>query len=484
MTEPEPSEPSFFTTVREAIRGTEQDLTAVPIRRAVILLAVPTVLEMSMESVLTIVDIFVVSRLGANAVATVGLTESMLSLMYALAMGLSAGATAMVSRRMGQKDPDGAARAAVHVIGIATVLSIVLGAVGAALSPHLLGMMGASPEVVTSGSRYTGIMLGGSATIFLLFVVNAVFRSAGDAAIAMRSLVLANGLNLVLAPLLVFGWGPVPRLGVTGAAVATTVSRGVGIAYQIVLLAQKRGRLQIGARHLHWKAREALALVRVATPAAAQVLVETASWLGLVRILSGFGSVVLAGYTIAMRVAIFAMLPSWGLAGAAATLVGQNLGAKAPERAQKSVESIALYNVVFLGGIGLLLALFPGPVVGLVVREADVRLVAASCLRIVALGFFFFAFGMVMVQAFNGAGDTKTPMLVNLGCFWALKLPLAYALSRRPEIGETGVFVAISIAYMLHAVLGAYLFRRGRWKERNVLPEDPPEDEPVSSRPS
>ena len=469
MMEPPGIEPqSLWSTVREAFRGTTQDLTAIPIRRAIVLLAVPTVLEMSMESLLTVVDIFFVSKLGSNAVATVGLTEAMLSLVYALAMGLSTGATAIIARRVGEKDLDGAAIAAVQVIAAAFVIAGVLGVVGVLLSPRLLALMGATPEVVASGSTYTGVMLGGSVTIFFLFVVNAIFRSAGDAATAMRSLWLANILNMVLAPCLIFGLGPFPRLGVVGAAVATTVSRAVGVGYQFVVLARGRSRVRILARHLRIEPHVLAPLLRIAGVGALQVLIETASWLGLVRILSSYGSTALAGYTIAMRIAIFAMLPSWGLAGGAATLVGQNLGAGEPLRAQRSVETIALYNVIVLGSIGVAFALFPDAVVSVVTSDREVTAYAASCLRIVALGFLFFGFGMVAVQAFNGAGDTLTPMIVNVSSFWFFKIPLAYVLAKVVGMGPRGVFIAITAAYSIQAIVAGLLFRRGRWKTRTI----------------
>jgi putative MATE family efflux protein len=463
-----PPPPSFWSTVREAIRGSEQELTSIPIRRAVLLLAVPMVLEMSMESLFAIVDIFFVSKLGSDAVATVGLTESMLSLCYTLAMGLSAGATAVVARRTGEKDLEGAAGAAGQVILLAIFGAVLVGAAGAVFSPSLLALMGASSSVVASGAGYTAVMLGGSVTIFLLFVVNAIFRSAGDASIAMRSLWLANGLNIVLAPCFIFGFGPIPRMGVAGAAVATTVSRGVGVGYQIVMLARGRGRLVLAWRHFRPRGRLILELLRLASTASLQVLIETASWLGLVRILSVYGSVALAGYTIAMRVAIFALLPAWGLANAAATLVGQNLGAGEPERARASVQTIARYNVVFLGLVGAVFALAPQLIVGAFTSDPGVSAYAADCLRIVAIGFVFFAYGMVNVQAFNGAGDTVTPMLVNLGTFWFFKLPIAYVLARVLGLGPRGVFVAITAAYSAQALVSTLLFRRGRWQTKKV----------------
>ncbi len=460
--------PTAWSTLREAIRGSQADLTAVPIRRAVVLLAVPMVLEMSMESLLTVVDLFFVSKLGEGAVATVGLTESMLAIVYSVAMGLSAGATAVISRRTGEKDPEGAATAAVQVILLAVVGAALLGAIGAALSPHLLALMGATPEVVTSGSGYTATMLGGSVTILLLFVVNAIFRSAGDAAIAMRSLWLANILNMVLAPCFIFGLGAFPRLGVTGAAVATTLSRGIGVLYQLVALARRRGRLSVGRRHLVLRLPVMLELLRISSTATMQVLVETASWLGLVRILSTYGSAALAGYTIAMRVAIFALLPPFGLANAAATLVGQNLGALKPERARRSVQTIARYNVAFLGTVSLVFVVAPHSLVTLFTADAAVTAYASECLRIVALGFVLFAYGMVVVQAFNGAGDTKTPMLLNIACFWCLKIPLAWTLAKVVGLGPRGVFLAISVAYSVQAMVGGALFRRGKWQHAKV----------------
>jgi len=471
VTESEPGSSGIRATLLEAIRGSSEDLTSIPLRRAVVLLAVPTVLEMSMESLLTVVDIFFVSRLGSGAVAAVGLTESMLSPVYALAMGLSAGATALIARRTGEKDGDGAASGAVQVLLAAVVGAAVLGVIGLALSSRLLGLMGASADVVALGSRYTAIMLGGSVTIFLLFVFNAIFRAAGDAAVAMRSLAIANGLNMVLAPCFVFGLGPIPRMGVSGAALATTLSRGIGVGYQLLILLGRSGRLSIARRHLRLHLATMTELLRIASPAALQILVETLSWLALVRILSVFGSSALAGYTIAMRVAIFALLPPWGLANAAATLVGQNLGARAPERATESVRTIARYNLVFLGAVGLVFALVPHAIVSLFMTETtdpQVAVHAASCLRIVALGFVFFAYGMVAMQAFNGAGDTLTPMLVNVGSFWGFKIPLAWFLARRMGMGPDGVFVAIAVAYSLQSVVAAVLFRRGGWQKTKV----------------
>lgn len=456
---------STWATIREAVRGTEADLTAVGIRRAVVLLAIPSVLEMAMESLFAVVDIFVVAKLGSDAVATVGLTESLMGIVYTIAMGIAAGATALVARRVGEKSLDRAAVAAGQAILLAVAGAVLVGVVGVTMSRQLLGAMGASDAVIAVGARYPEIILGGSGTVFVLFVVNAILRSAGDAAAAMRTLWLANGLNIVLAPILVFGLGPVPRMGVEGAAVATTLSRGVGILYQVLLL--RRGRklaLHLADFRPHLAAlREVL---RLAVTASLQILVETASWIGLVRIVSTFGSIALAGYTVAMRIAVFALLPAWGNANATATLVGQNLGAGKPARAEEAVRTVAKYNVAYLGGVGLLFAAIAPQLLALFADEPAVQTEGIACLRIVALGLGVFAIGMVSIQALNGAGDTITPLLVNLVAFWACKLPLAFVLSR--FLGTRGVYTAVTGAYALQSLVAWTLFRRGKWKTKKV----------------
>lgn len=454
---------SLWSTFRAAVRGTDDDMTRVPLQRAVLLLAVPMVLEMSMESLLTIVDMLFVSRLGADAVATVGLTEAMLSILYALAMGMSAAATAIIARKTGEKDAEGASNAAVQVIGLSVLLSAVIGGVGAAFAPQLLGLMGAEPAVVGIGSGYTAVMLGGSATIFLLFVINAAFRGTGDATMSMRTLWISNVLNMALSPCLIFGLGPFPRMGVTGAAVATTISRGVGVAFQLFMLFGGKRRLVVLRRHVVVQASVIAEVVKIAVGASFQTLIETASWLGLVRILSLHGSAALAGYTFAIRIAIFVLLPCWGLGNAAATLVGQNLGAKEPERARKSVTTIARYNVAFLGAVSVVFVALAHPLIRMFTDDARIEDYGVECLRIVALGFLFFGYGMVAIQAFNGAGKTAIPMVVNLVCFWGVKIPLAYVLSEIVGWGPRGVFVAIAIAYSCQAVLAGTLFHRGRW---------------------
>jgi len=459
---------SFWTVVREALAGSRRDLTAMPLARAILLLAVPMVLEMSMESIFAIADIFWVSKLGADAVATVGLTESLLTVLYAASMGLAMGAGAVVARRIGGKDPEGASRAAVQAIALGLAFSVVVGTVGALLAPRMLAILGASSSVVKTGATFARVMLGGSASIVLLFVINAAFRGAGDAAITLRTLWLANGLNILLGPVFVFGLGPAPRLGVTGAAVATTIGRGIGVLYQLWKLRKGAGRLRILRRHLRVDPDSLRTIVRISRSGMVQMLIGMTSWIGLVRILALFGSAALAGYTIAMRVVMFALLPSWGLGNAAATLVGQNLGAGSPERAEQAVWRAARYNLIFLGAVGAALVLFAPAVIRLFTQDAGIVAQGGPCLRIVAAGFGFYAYGMVVLQAFNGAGDTRTPTWVNLGCFWLGELPLAYLLCRATGLGTRGVYVAIALAFSASALVSILLFRRGTWKRVRV----------------
>jgi putative MATE family efflux protein len=454
----------LWPVVREALRGSHRDLTAVPLSRAIVLLAIPMVLEMVMESVFAVTDIFWVSKLGADAVAAVGMTETLESVVYAIAMGLAMGVGALVSRRTGEKNADGAARATVQAIVIGLVFAVTVGIAGSAVAPRLLAIMGASPAVQAIGAGYARVMLGGTVTVVLLFLINAAFRGAGDAAITMRSLWLANGINILLGPVLVFGVGPAPRLGVTGAAIATTIGRGIGVLYQLRALARGRGRLRVTRAHLGLD-REALrTILRVARSGIVQSLIGMTSWIGLVRIVSPFGSAVLAGYTIAFRVVLFALLPSWGLGNAAATLVGQNLGARQPARAEQAVWRAALYNLVFLGVVGLAFVLLGPEIVRLFTADPVVVSEGGRCLRIVAAGFPLYAYGMVVSQAFNGAGDTDTPTRINLICFWLFEIPFAFVLARPLGAGATGAYVAIAAAFSAMAVLSVALFRRGRWK--------------------
>jgi putative MATE family efflux protein len=457
-----------WTTVREAMRGSRQDYTEGPIGRAIVLLAVPMVLEVALESVLAVVNVFWVGRLGADAIATVGITESMLALISAVAIGLSMGATATVARRIGEKDPERAAAAAVQSIALGIAVAVPIGIAGATLAPRLLTMMGAAPSVIATGSRFTAIMLAANVVILLLFLINAIFRGAGDASMAMRSLWLANAVNLLLDPCLIFGLGPFPRLGVTGAAVATTIGRGTGVLFQIWMLSRGRGRIVIGRRHLAIDPAAMLRLLKVSANGIVQVAIGTASWIGLVRILSGFGSAALAGYTIGIRIVVFAIFPSWGMSNAAATMVGQNLGAKKPDRAERAVWIAGFYNMLFLGSVGLCFVVFTRPLIGLFTSDPAVVAFGTDCLRFVSFGFPFYAFGMVFTQAFNGAGDTWTPTRINFFCFWLWEIPLAWLLSHRGGMGPRGAFVAIMVAFSTLAVVSGTLFRRGKWKEKKV----------------
>ncbi|HEY7407097.1 MAG TPA: MATE family efflux transporter [Gemmatimonadaceae bacterium] len=466
---PSDAEPPQRTwdAVKDAIRGSHHDYTAGPIGRSIFLLAVPMVLETVMESVFAVVDVFFVSRLGADAVATVGLTESMMVLVYSLAMGLGIGATATVARRIGEQNADGAAHAAAQAILLGLIVSAVLGVLGVVLAPTLLRMMGGSPAVIANAA-FMQVMLGANASVLLLFLINAIFRGAGDAAIAMRVLWLANWINIVLGPMLIFGVGPFPELGVVGAAIATSIGRGTGALYAISRLFRPGARVHVQRRHFAFDPALMWQMIRLSGSGTFQILIGTASWIGLIRVISSFGSAALAGYTIGIRVIIFALLPSWGLSNAAATMVGQALGAKKPERAERAVWIAARYNLVFLGTIGLVFVLFARAIVSLFTRDLAVAPYAVDCLRIVALGFLFYAYGMVITSSFNGAGDTWTPTWLNLVVFWLWEIPLAYALAVVLEMGPRGVFVAITVAYSTLAVLSAWLFRKGRWKTRVV----------------
>jgi putative MATE family efflux protein len=462
------AEPGVWATIRDAIRGASIDYTTAPIGRCVIMLAVPMVMEMAMESIFAVADVFWVAHLGADAVATVGLTESMLTMIYTVAMGLSIGAMALVSRRIGQQDQDGASRAAAQSILLGILVAALIAAFAAPNAPALLRAMGASPEVVESGSLFTRVMLGGNVTVMLLFLINAVFRGAGDAAIAMRVLILGNILNIVLGPCFIFGLGPFPELGVAGAAVATNIGRGTAVVFQLYVLFSGTGRVRLGREHFGLDLSLMRSVLRLSGSGTLQILIGTASYVGLVRILSVFGSDALAGYTIGIRVIIFALLPAFGISNAAATMVGQNLGAKRPDRAEQAVWTSALYNMVFLGAVGLVFFLLARPIAGLFTSDPAVQPFAVSCLRTVSLGFLFYAVGMVLTQSFNGAGDTWTPTFINLAVFWLWEIPLAWWLAVHAGFGPRGVFIALTVAYSTLAVVSAVLFRRGAWKTKKV----------------
>ena len=459
---------SLWSAVREALSGAHgRDFTEGPIGRAIFILAVPMVLEMLMESIFVVVDVFVVAHLGADAVATVGLTESFMTILYTLAMGLSIGAGAMVSRRIGEKDAEGAAHTAAQVILFGLALSVVIGALGAFFAPQLLAIMGASPGVIENVS-FTRVMVGGNASVVLLFLINSVFRSAGDAATAMRTLWLANAINIVLGPALVFGWGPLPEMGVVGAAIGTTIGRGTGVLFALSKLRRPESRVRLRAHHFGLDVALIGRVVRLSSSATFQVFVGMASWIGLVRIIASFGSEALAGYTIGIRVVMFALLPSFGMSNAAATMVGQALGAKKPERAEAAVWKTARYNAVFLALIGLAFVLFAKQIVGGFTSEPGVARYGVLALRTIAYGFVFYAYGMVIGNSFNGAGDTRTPTMINLFVFWLLEIPLAWLLAHQAGMGPFGVFVAMTIAFSTLAVVSAVLFRTGRWKGHAV----------------
>ncbi|HYM23826.1 MAG TPA: MATE family efflux transporter [Vicinamibacterales bacterium] len=454
-----------WATVREALRGSHAEYTEGDIGRAIVLLAVPMVLELALESIFAVVDVFFVGRVGADAVATVGLTESLLTIMYAALAGLSVGATATVARRIGEKDADGAALAAVQAIALGVLIAVPAGAAGAWFARPLLALMGATPGVLAH-STFTTIMLGLNGVIVMLFLVNAVFRGAGEAAVAMRVLWIANLFNIVLDPCLVFGIGPFPRLGVTGAAVATTTGRSIGVLVQFFVLWRGRSRIVIRRRHLRIDAHVMTGMVRLSAVAVFQSLVGTTSYIGLVRIIASFGAAAVAGCTIAIRIIIFALLPSWGLANAAATLVGQNLGAGRPERAEASVWRACVFNMICLGIIGALFMLYAWPIAGWFTADADVVSIAAPGLRIASSGFLFFSTAYVLTQGFNGAGDTWTPTVINILCLWLGEVPLAYVFSRL--YGPTGVFAAFPLAFGLMTAMSVVLFRRGAWKTERV----------------
>lgn len=475
----------YWTIWKEAFTGSQRDFTSGSIGVAIFLLAVPMILEMMMESIFGIVDIFFVSHLGADAVAVVGLTESMLAIVFAVGIGLSIGATATVARRTGENDPEGAARSAAHAIYLGVAVSLVLSAVGIAFAPQFLSALGAESQVVEMGVPFTRIMLGGNAVIVFLFLLNAIFRGAGDASVAMRVLFWANLLNIFLSPCFVFGpdifgvlhlnppawllnsW-PFPRLDVIGAAVGTTIGRGFGVSLAAFYLLRGSGRITI--KKPHWKLDSVILsnLVRIAAPAILQFTIGTASWSVLVRVIAGFGSEAIAGYVIGLRIIMFVILPAAGLSNAASTLVGQNLGAGKPERAEASVWRAAWINACFLSALGLVLLLSGRTLVGWFSTEPVVLEYGASALHIVSLGFLFYGFGMVLEGAFNGAGDTWTPTYLNLFCFWILEIPLAYVLSYHFGFGPQGVFWAIMVAFSVLALCSAALFRRGRWKQKSV----------------
>lgn len=460
--------PSFWRSVWQAIKGTLSDFTTLPLKQAILLLSVPMVLEMSMESLFAVVDVFWVSRLGAEAVAVIGLTESVMSLIYAVAIGISFAATAIVSRRIGEKNPTQAAHAAGQIILLGAGVSALLGLGFGWFATDILRLMGADDRIVTLGTGYAQVMLGGNITVFLIFLINAVFRGAGDATIAMRTLWLANGLNIVLDPCFIFGWGPFPELGVTGAAVATNVGRGIGVCYQLWHLTGRPGQIRLHWRDLLPQPGVMGTILKTSGNGIAQLLITTTSWVGLFKIMAPFGSSVLAGYTIAIRVVIFALMPAWGLANAGATLVGQNLGAGRPDRAEQAIRLAVRYNMIFLGIVGLVFIALSRVIVGAFTTDAAVFPEAVRALWIISLAFPLYAAGMCYEATFNGSGDTWTPTRLNFFCFWLGQVPLAWTLAQPVGLGPLGVYIAVPLSFSVLTLWSAALFKRGTWKNQKV----------------
>ena len=458
----------FFKYFKIAVSGKEQNFTSGSIRRAVFMLSIPMILEMLMESIFAIVDIFYVSKVSVNAVATIGLTESVITLVYAVAIGLSIAATAIVARRIGEQDKEGASQAAVQVIFLGVIVSIVISIIGILYPKEILQLMGGDPELIAEGYGYTQVLLGGNVTIMLLFLINAIFRGAGDASIAMWALVLSNGLNIILDPMFIFGFGPIPAYGVEGAAIATTIGRGTAVLFQLLVLVYGWSKIKVKLKDLVLRVAVMINLIKVSLGGIGQFLIGTSSWVILMRIMSEFGSEVLAGYTIAIRVMMFTLMPAWGMSNAAATLVGQNLGAQKPQRAEDSVWKTGKYSAIFMGLVSVIYLIFAPEIVSWFTQEAEVVRNAALCLRIIAAGYIFYGYGMVVINAFNGAGDTKTPTWINFICFWLFQLPFAYISAVTFDLGPVGVFMAITLAEILIAVMGVIWFKKGYWKTIKV----------------
>lgn len=457
---------SFFALLNTAIRGKEENFTSGSIDRAIFLLSVPMILEMLMEALFALFDAIFVSRLGDdNALATVGLTESVIMIVYSVAIGISMGATAMVARRVGEKNIGAAKIAAMQSIYIGVTMSVILGVMGFFFATEILQLMGANDAIISTGVNYTRWMFGGNISIMLLFLINGIFRGAGNASIAMRALILSNGLNIILDPILIFGWGPIPSLGVEGAAIATTIGRSTGVLYQLYHLTRGDGLIRLDTKSLvvDWKI--IWQLIKVSAGGAGQFLIASASWIFLVRLITTFGSAAAAGYTIGIRVIVFAILPAWGMSNAAATLVGQNLGANQPDRAEKSVWRSAFLTMLFLGFVSIVFFIAPEFIVTSFFKTTpDSLFYSVQCLRIVSIGYIFYAYGMVLGQSFNGAGDTRTPTILNLFAFWLLQIPLAYFLSIILEMGPAGAFSAIAISESILAIACIIIFKRGKWK--------------------
>jgi putative MATE family efflux protein len=460
----------FFSLVRQSLKGGDYDYTQGSIRAAIVLLAIPMILELSLESVFAVVDIFFVAKLGSAATQTVGLTESVITIVYSLAIGLSTAATAMVARRIGEKNPEAAAHAGMQALIMSLMATVVVSAAGIIFAPDILRIMGAGPDVVKEGTIFTRIMLGGSLVIILLFLINGIFRGAGNAAIAMRSLWIASLINIFLCPALINGWGPLPELGLKGAAIATTIGRGAGVLYQCYhLFWNKKGVINLGKEHFIIDFPLMKSLVTIAWPATFQFIIASGSWIVLSQLVAVTGGEhASAGYQIAIRNVVFFILPAWGLSNAAATLVGQNLGAQQPDRAEKSVLLTTKYNAIFMSFVMLLFIFFAKPIISIFTHTPEDLSYGARSLQIIGAGYIFYGVGMVMIQSLNGAGDTKTPTRINLLSFWCLQIPLAYLLVKVFHLGVTGVFIAIPVAEAFLAVAAWYYFKKGNWKEVKI----------------
>ncbi|GAA4807241.1 MATE family efflux transporter [Litoribaculum gwangyangense] len=451
-----------------AVSGKEQEFTSGSIRKAVFMLSVPMILEMLMESIFALVDIFYVSKVSVNAVATIGLTESVITLVYAVAIGLSMAATAIVARRVGEKDLKGASNAAVQVIFLGIFVAIIISAVGMIYPKEILGLMGGEPDLIEEGYGYTKVLMGGNVTIMLLFLINAIFRGAGNASVAMWTLIVSNGLNIILDPIFIFGFGPIPAFGVEGAAIATTIGRGTAVLFQLGVLFFGYSKIKIAVHDLVLQLGVMFNLIKISLGGIGQFLIGTSSWVFLMRIMSEFGSEVLAGYTIAIRVMMFTLMPAWGMSNAAATLVGQNLGAKKPDRAEQSVWKTGKYSAIFMGLVSILYLVFAPQIIVLFNATPEVVKYGSLCLRIIAAGYIFYGYGMVVINAFNGAGDTKTPTYINFVCFWLLQLPFAYVMAISLGFGPSGVFWAITLTEILIAIVAIIWFKKGDWKKVEV----------------
>lgn len=462
------SQPTLWQELKNAIRGTEADYTQIGIKRAIFLLAVPMILELVMESAFAVVDIYFVGRLGASAVAAVGLTETYLFLLYSIAMGLATAVTAVIARRTGEKNTSDAGSSAVQSILLALLASLPFSAAGIFYSKELLALMGGDEWVINQGYRYMQWMLGGNAVIVLLFVINAIFRGAGDAAIAMRILWIANGINIILDPILIFGWGFIPALGIEGAAIATTIGRGVGVLIQLWILFKGGKHIRVTFLQLSWNAKLMLNIFRTSLGGIGQMIIAMTSWIFLMRILAEVGSEAVAGSTIAMRIMMFTMMPAWGMANAAATLVGQNLGAGYPDRAESAVWKTGIYNMIFLIGVSVVYFFYSHPLMRIFTADPRVTAIGAEWLRILSFSYFVYGWWMVSTQAFNGAGDTRTPTRINLVFFWLIQIPLSYLLAIILDWGHSGVFWAVFISETSVGLFTLWLFNKGGWKTAKV----------------